>query len=88
MTRTLNLRLNDGVDFSTLIESATVRPAQAIGREDLGRLREGDSANIALFEIERGTFGIADEQSRRLLAKARAVCVMTIRNGDVLQKWF
>src|SRR5262249_47050025 len=54
MTRTLNLRLNQGADFTGLIESATTRPAQAIGREDLGRLGEGDPANIALFTIERG----------------------------------
>jgi predicted amidohydrolase len=84
MARTLNLRLNEGADFTSLIEGAAVRPAQAIGREDLGRLREGDLANVALFTIERGTFGMADEQSRRLLAKARVVCVMTIRNGDIV----
>ena len=52
----LSLRLNQGVDFKELIEGATVRPAAAIGREDLGRLQEGGPANIALFTIERGSF--------------------------------
>ena len=42
------------------------------------------AANIALFTIEQGGFGLADEHDRRLQAKARVVCVMTIRNGAVV----
>lgn len=84
MTRTLSLRLNQGVELTELVASATVRPARAIGREDLGRLREGATANIALFTVERGTFGLVDEHDRRLPAKARVICVMTIRNGNVV----
>jgi dihydroorotase len=84
MMRTLSLRLNEGAEFSELIEAATVRPARAIGREDLGRLKEGGTANVALFTVERGNFGLVDEHDHRLPAKARVVCVMTIRNGDVV----
>jgi dihydroorotase len=84
MTRTLSLRLNQGGELTDLIEGATLRPARAIGREDLGRLREGAAANIALFTVERGNFGLVDEHGRRLLAKSRVVCVMTIRNGAVV----
>jgi len=84
MTRTLSLRLNQGAPLTELIEGATVRPAKAIGREDLGLLREGAAANIALFAVQRGDFGLADENNRRLPAKAKVVCVMTVRNGDVV----
>jgi dihydroorotase len=84
MTRTLSLRLQEGLGLPELIERATVRPARAIGREDLGSLREKGIADVALFAIERGDFGLADEHGRRLQAKARVVCVMTIRNGDVV----
>jgi dihydroorotase len=84
MTRTLSLRLNEGVELSELIAGATVRPARAIGREDLGKLREGGTANVALFTVERGTFGLVDDHDRRLQAKARLTCVMTIRNGNVV----
>jgi len=84
MTRTLSLLLNQGVALPQLIEGATVRAAKAIGREDLGVLREGGAANIALFEVEQGDFTLVDENSRRVAAKARVVCVMTIRNGDVV----
>ena len=84
MTRTLSLGLNQGVELGELIAGATVRPARAIGREDLGRLREGGAADIAVLAVERGAFGLVDGSNRRLAAKARVVCVMTIRNGDVV----
>jgi predicted amidohydrolase len=84
MTRALSLRLNDGVPFIEAIEGATVRAARAIGREELGLLREGGVANIAMFEVEQGNFPIVDDNNRRLDAKARVVCIMTIRNGDVV----
>jgi dihydroorotase len=84
MTRTLSLRLNQGVELTRVIEDATVRAARAIGHEELGVLREGGTADVALFTVERGDFGLVDEHDRRLAAKARIVCVMTIRNGDVV----
>jgi dihydroorotase len=84
MTHTLSLRLNQGADLTDLIAGATVRAAKAIGREDLGTLREGAAANVALFEVERGAFPLIDDHDRRFMAKARVVCVMTIRNGAVV----
>jgi len=83
MARSLSLRLNEGTPLTEVIEAATVRPARAIGREDLGVLREGGAASIALFEVRQGNFALTDRNHRRLAAKAKIVCVMTIRNGDV-----
>jgi dihydroorotase len=84
MTRSLSLRLNEGLPFTEVIEAATVRPARAIGREELGVLREGAAANIAMFEIQRGDFALVDRNRRRLSAKGKVVCVLTIRDGDVV----
>jgi predicted amidohydrolase len=84
MTRTLSLRLNRAEPLPGLIEGATIRAAKAIGREDLGVLKPGVEADIAIFSIERGDFPLADEDGRRLAAKARVTCVMTIRKGDVV----
>jgi predicted amidohydrolase len=84
MTRTLSLRLNQGMELKEIIEGATVKAASAIGREELGRLQEGAAANVALFQVEPGKFALVDEHDRRLEAKARVVCVMTIRNGAVV----
>jgi dihydroorotase len=84
MTRTLTLRLNRAEPFAGLIEGATVRAAEAIGRQDLGVLRQGADADIALFAVQHGEFGLADQDGTRLDAKARVICVMTIRRGDVV----
>jgi dihydroorotase len=84
MTRMLSLRLNQGVELPRLIEDATVRAAKAIGHEELGVLREGAAADVALFTVERGDFSLVNDNDRRVAARARIVCVMTIRNGDVV----
>jgi predicted amidohydrolase len=84
MTLAMSLRLNEGMPFPKVVEAATVLPAHAIGRDDLGRLMDGGAADIALFAIERGDFPLVDSNHRRLPAKARVRCVMTIRNGEVV----
>ncbi|MCC6390524.1 MAG: amidohydrolase family protein [Bryobacterales bacterium] len=84
MTRALTLRLNEGMPLTEVIQAATVLPAKAINREDLGALREGAPADIAMFEIRRGDFPLVDHNRRRLTAKAKIDCVLTIRRGDVV----
>jgi dihydroorotase len=84
MTRALSLRLNEGMPLTQVVAGATVLPARALGREDLGVLREGATADIAMFEVLRGDFPLVDRNQRRLAAKANIVCVMTIRNGDIV----
>lgn len=84
MTRALSLRLNEGMPFDKVIEGATVLPARAINRQDLGVLREGGTANIAMFEISHGSFALVDANHRQLSAKAKIGCVLTIRNGEVV----
>src|SRR5207249_12056592 len=80
MTRAMSLRLNEGIPFTEVVEGATALPARAIGREDLGVLQEGAAASIGIFEIQQGDFALVDHNHRRLSAKAKIVCVMTIRN--------
>ncbi len=43
-----------------MIERATVRPARAMGRPDLGTLRVGAPADVALFRLEEGDFTFYD----------------------------
>ena len=37
-----------------------------------------------MFEIRQGDFALVDHNHRRFSAKAKIVCVMTIRNGEVV----
>jgi dihydroorotase len=84
MTRSLSLKLNEGMPLTGVIQAATVLPARAIHREDLGVLREGAPADIAMFEIRHGDFVLVDHNRQRLAVKAKIECILTIRNGDIV----
>jgi dihydroorotase len=64
---TISKFLNLGMPLPDAIERATVRPARAMGRLDLGTLSVGAPADIALFRIEEGDYTFYDifMQARR-----------------------
>ncbi len=49
-----------GVGLSDVIERATVAPAKAVGRPDLGHLGVGAAGDATVLEIEAGSFRYAD----------------------------
>jgi predicted amidohydrolase len=69
MTTAMSKFLSLGITLDRTIERATINPARALHRPDLGTLSEGAVADIALFE---------------LIGKRRLRCVLTIRNGAVV----
>jgi dihydroorotase len=84
MPVTMSKFLNLGLTLEQVIERATVRPARAIRRTELGTLREGAAADIALFELEKGQFGFLDSGHGRLLGDKNLRCVLTVRAGQVV----
>ncbi|MGH9659808.1 MAG: amidohydrolase/deacetylase family metallohydrolase, partial [Bryobacteraceae bacterium] len=84
MIQTMSKFLNIGMTLEQVIERSTVNPASAIRRPDLGRLREGGVADIALIELERGRFAYLDSGHGKLIGDRRLRCVMTIRNGRIV----
>jgi predicted amidohydrolase len=66
MTTVMTSLLASGTPFAKIVERGTVIPAKALGLTDAGTLREGASADLALFDIREG----------------RVACVLTMRNGD------
>ncbi|HLJ17513.1 MAG TPA: amidohydrolase/deacetylase family metallohydrolase [Bryobacteraceae bacterium] len=84
MAATLSKLLNLGMSVQQLIERTTVNPARAIRRPELGTLSEGSVADVALFEVQNGSFGFLDSGYTRLSADRRLRCVLTIRNGAVV----
>ncbi|MGN6700304.1 MAG: amidohydrolase/deacetylase family metallohydrolase [Thermomicrobiales bacterium] len=57
---TLSKFLNLGISLPDVIERATSRPAAAMRRPDLGTLRPGSLADIALFRLDEGDFTFYD----------------------------
>ena len=84
MAATLSKLLNLGMSVEQLIERATVRPARALRRPDLGSLAEGAAADVAVFEVERGRFGFLDSGHARLTGEQNIRCVLTVRDGAVV----
>jgi dihydroorotase len=69
---TLSKFLNLGLSLPDVIERATSRPAAAMRRPDLGTLRPGSLADVALFRLDEGDYTFYDahmapRQGRKLL---------------------
>ena len=67
-----------------MIERATVNPARAIRRPELGTLAEGAIADLAVLELRRGRFGFLDSGHGRLEGGQKLFCVLTLRAGEVV----
>lgn len=81
---TLSKFLNMGVHVQDLVERVTVRPARALRRPELGTLREGGPADLAVLDIQHGRFGFLDAGHGRLRGDRRMRAILTIRDGRVV----
>lgn len=81
---TLSKFLNLGMTLPEVIARATVRPAAAMGRPDLGTLRVGAPADIALFRLEEGDYTFHDIRMQARCGTVRLVNTATYVGGAVL----
>jgi dihydroorotase len=84
MITTMSKFLNIGMTLEQVIERSTVNPARAIRRPELGTLREGAVADIAVLALETGKFGFLDSGHGKLIGDKRLRCVLTVRNGRIV----
>ncbi len=84
MMTTLSKFLNMGLTLEQVIERATVNPAKAIRRPELGTLAEGVIADLAVLELRRGRFGFLDSGHGKLMGDQKLTCVLTLRAGEVV----
>lgn len=73
-----------GVPLEEVIRRTTVNPAQMIGRPELGTLRVGSTADIAVFEMLQGKFGYLGSGGGKIVGDRRLQCVMTMFGGRIL----
>jgi len=83
---TLSKFLNLGMSLPDVIERATARPARAMRRPDLGTLRPGSVADLALFRVEEGEYTFRDAQMAARHGARRLVNTMTLVDGEVLPR--
>jgi dihydroorotase len=84
LTNVMSKLLNLGMTLPQVIERATVQPARAIRRPELGTLNEGAEADIAVLALERGQFAFLDSGHARLNGNVRLRCALTVRAGKVV----
>lgn len=76
--------INLGISPEDAIARMTVAPAREIGRPDLGTLRVGGEADLAVLALEEGRFGFIDCGGARLQGGQRLRCRLTVRAGQVV----
>ncbi len=86
MPTTLSKFLYLGMSLPDVIERATSRPAAAMGRSDLGTLKPGSVADIALFTLEEGDFTFHDAPMNARTGGQRLVSTETLIDGVVLPR--
>jgi len=84
LTQTMSKFLNMGMPLGEVILRTTVTPAQEIHRPELGTLSVGACADVAVLEIQEGTFGFVDSGHAKLLGSRRIGCAMTVRAGQIV----
>jgi dihydroorotase len=85
MPATMSKFLHLGMSLSDVILKSTWAPAQAIGRPDLGSLRQGARADILVFDFEHGEFELEDTHLRIEKAQRRLRPVLVVKNGELIE---
>jgi len=87
---TLSKLLNLGMNLDEVIRASTASPAEVIGLQgQIGTLREGSIADIAVFKIEKGVFRFTDcadvfsSFGEEMEGHTRITPLLTIKNGQL-----
>lgn len=83
---TLSKFLNLGLTLPEVIERATSRPAAAMRRPDLGTLKPGSVADVAIFTLEEGEYVFRDVRMNPRRGSVRLSNTLTMIDGEVLER--
>lgn len=83
---TLSKFLNLGMSLPDVIVRATSRPAAAMRRPDLGTLRPGSRADIALFRLAEGSYTFYDVAMEARPGTVKLVNTLTLIDGEPLPR--
>jgi dihydroorotase len=73
-----------GLPLDEVIGRTTWNAARAIRQDSLGHLTAGASADVAVWRIEKGTFGFVDGPGTRLSGTQKIIAELTLRAGKVV----
>jgi dihydroorotase len=84
MAHSMSKILNLGSSLAEVIRMSTWNPAKEIKRPQLGNLDIGADADIAVFRMDTGKFGLVDSAGARKMGNRMLVCELTVRAGKVV----
>jgi dihydroorotase len=84
MLNVMSKFLNMGVPLDDVIAMSTWHPAREIRHTELGNLAVGAPADIAVLNLEKGSFGFIDSFGTRLRGAEKLNCELTIHDGLVV----
>ncbi|MBI2479223.1 MAG: amidohydrolase family protein [Planctomycetia bacterium] len=85
MPTTMSKFLMLGVPIERVIEMSTTRPAKVLQREnEIGTLRVGTVADIAVLEKHEGKFLFTDSYRQTRVGSELLTAATTIRRGEIL----
>lgn len=85
MPTTMSKFLLLGVPLNRVIQMSTTRPAEVLKRADeLGTLRVGTVADVAVLERRTGRFTFTDSYRQQRVGDELLVAATTIRRGEIL----
>jgi dihydroorotase len=87
MPTTMSKFLAMGMPLREVIARSTYRAAEVVRRGDLGHLSVGSPADIAVWRLDKGSFGFADASNGGLRGTQRLFCELTLMNGTVTWDW-
>ncbi len=87
MPTTMSKLMALGEPLVEVIRGSTWNPAQEIRHEEIGHLTPGTVADIAVWNLAQGEFGLTDFAGGGMKAKQRLICEMTLKDGRIKWDW-
>lgn len=85
MPTTMSKFLMLGLSLEQVVDLSTQQPAKVLGLEqDLGSLRPGSTADIAVLEPREGRFVLEDSYDHTRVAEQLLVAAATVRGGEIV----
>jgi dihydroorotase len=81
---TMSKFLNLGMSLRDVVRANTSRAAEVIKRPELGHIKAGAEADIAVLGLRKGSFGFIDSGGNRMLGDQKLECELTVKAGQVV----
>jgi dihydroorotase len=85
MPTTMSKFLVLGMPLCDVVKASTITPAKVLGKQDeIGNLKPGASADLALFKLEEGKFVFTDVYENKRVGRQRLNIRRVIRGGEII----